>query len=387
MSLFKLTTLLVITWCWWLSSAITGCPNDAFKIVARYQEQFRLNSPDQAPYTRYWIAFGSKGQWVLNLVDSRIETDDVFLHYTCDRKYFAFLTQIKENNEPICCAAPHSIDGPMHQPQQPTRSHAFAVLPNEYYTALHTKHALQKVQTSSLEQRAVHHEANEASFVWMQKIKRLPSAQSALGVSDLSARVTASMLWPMKMTAEQYQQRTSIWSLGISFDTKEGADTKECIVNAQWLNCDTGITNEIVVFHLVCEEYSLIRFGFSSDGIFRIGGFLDCTRKASRSNYFQPTKTSLVDAHAQKIRFFPISKLYPEDQQVPSYSSIGLGWKLGAFCGSCPSLSFTMSVSEQEAQSNKERLQHALASTLSLSRIPVSVKYTRTWYKESAVTL
>eukprot|EP01083_Nonionella_stella_P286123 973808_1 len=393
MSLFKLSTLLVITWCWWLSLAMTGCPNEGFKMVARYKQGFKLNSGDASPYKRYWIAFGSKGQWVINLVDSKIENEHD-LHYACSEKYFAFSAIIKENNPPICCAAPHSIDQSIqhqprpvqHEPAQPTQSHAFAVLPNEYYTALHTKHALQKVQTSSLEQRAVHH-ANEASFVWMQKIKRLPSAQSALGVSDLSARVTASMLWPMKMTAEQYQQRTSIWSLGISFDTKEGADTKECIVNAQWLNCDTGITNEIVVFHLDCENYSLIRFGFSSDGIFRIGGFLDCTRKASRSNYFQPTKTSLVDAHAQKIRFFPISKLYPEDQQVPSYSSIGLGWKLGAFCGSCPSISFTMKVSEQEAQSNKERLQHALASTLTLSSLPVSVKYTRTWYKESAVTL
>eukprot|EP01083_Nonionella_stella_P118729 354526_1 len=391
MSLFKLSTLLVITWCWWLSLAMTGCPNEGFKMVARYKQEFKLNSGTHAPYKRYWIAFGSKGQWVINLVDSKIETEHD-LHYSCDEKYFVFFARIEENNLPICCAATHSIDQSIQNPPeqaqpeqaQPTQSHAFAVLPNEYYTALHTKHALQKVQTSSLEQRAVHH-ANEASFVWMQKIKRLPSAQSALGVSDLSARVTASMLWPMKMTAEFYRERNSIWSLQVPFATKEGPDTSECIVNAQWLQCDTAITNDIVVFHLVCDEYSLIRFGFSSNGIFKISGFLDCKANAARTSYWDVG--ARAPTPAQKIRFFPISKLYPEGQHVPSYSSIELGWKLGAFCGSCPSISFTMKVSEQEAQSNKERLQHALASTLTLSSLPVSVKYTRTWYKESAVTL
>eukprot|EP01083_Nonionella_stella_P318214 1162050_1 len=376
MSLFKLSTLLVITWCWWLSLAMTGCPNEGFKMVARYKQGFKLNSGDASPYKRYWIAFGSKGQWVINLVDSKIENEHD-LHYACNEKYFAFSAIIKENNPPICCAAPHSIDQSIqhqprpvqHEPAQPTQSHAFAVLPHEYYTALHSKTPLtQKVPPED-------QWPWPETFVWMQKIKRAPKKPFLP-----TGPVTASMLWPMKMTVEQYTDRTTIWNLQVPFATKEGPDTSECIVNAQWLQCDTAITNDIVVFHLVCDEYSLIRFGFSSNGIFKILGFLDCNNAAKRE-----ASTSRIAA--QKILFYPISKLYPESQHVPSYSSIELGWKLGAFCGSCPSISFTMKVSEQEAQSNKERLQHALASTLTLSSIPVSVKYTRTWYKESAVTL
>eukprot|EP01083_Nonionella_stella_P118727 354522_1 len=375
MSLFKLSTLLVITWCWWLSLAMTGCPNEGFKMVARYKQEFKLNSGTHAPYKRYWIAFGSKGQWVINLVDSKIETEHD-LHYSCDEKYFVFFARIEENNLPICCAATHSIDQSIQnppeqaqpEPVQPTQSHAFSVLPDAYYSAIQAK--------ASVTQKSVPPE-DPQTFVWMQKIKR-----PGVLVGTSTEPLTASMLWPMKMTAEFYRERNSIWSLQVPFATKEDDDTSECIVNDQWLQCDTGITNDIVVFHLVCDEYSLIRFGFSSNGIFKINGFLECN-KAAQSVYFEGTNKIA----AQKILFYPISKLYSAGQHVPSYSSIELGWKLGAFCGSCPSISFTMKVSEQEAQSNKERLQHALASTLTLSSLPVSVKYTRTWYKESAVTL
>eukprot|EP01083_Nonionella_stella_P286124 973811_1 len=384
MSLFKLSTLLVITWCWWLSLAMTGCPNEGFKMVARYKQEFKLNSGTHAPYKRYWIAFGSKGQWVINLVDSKIEHNERDLHYSCDKKFFAFLGRIERNNQPICCAAPHSIDqliqNPPEQaqpepvqpePVQPTQSHAFSVLPDAYYSAIQAK--------ASVTQKSVPPE-DPQTFVWMQKIKR-----PGVLVGTSTEPLTASMLWPMKMTAEFYRGRTTIWHFQVPFATKEDDDTEECIVNARWLQCDTGITNDIVVFHLDCENYSLIRFGFSSNGIFKISGFLDCKANAARTSYWDVG--ARAPTPAQKIRFFPISKLYPEGQHVPSYSSIELGWKLGAFCGSCPSISFTMKVSEQEAQSNKERLQHALASTLTLSSLPVSVKYTRTWYKESAVTL
>eukprot|EP01083_Nonionella_stella_P296940 1008586_1 len=118
MSLFKLSTLVVITWCWKVSLAMTGCPNEGFKMVARYMQGFKLNSGDAPSYKRYWIAFGSKGQWVINLVDSKIENNERDLHYSCDQKYFAFSGRIERNNQPICCAAPHSIDRLIQNPPE-----------------------------------------------------------------------------------------------------------------------------------------------------------------------------------------------------------------------------------------------------------------------------
>eukprot|EP01083_Nonionella_stella_P286125 973816_1 len=377
MSLFSLYNILFITWLFSLPLASNDCPNEAFKIVAKHDQPFKLNQKHIQRNIRYWVAFGSKGKWVINLVDSSVHGAGQ-LYFYCNKRYFPSFQKIDDDNPPLCCVALHSIDHvePRQPPPDPhapphplLQSHPFAILPDADYEALTAKHSTPGRISQS---------AAEGKFYWMQRVKMKGSNE-----------VTASMLWPIKIAHTEYGKLKSIFDLGVEFKTKD-AEADACFVSDLFQECDTGINNDIVVFQVECSKYSFIRFGFSSDGIFKIAEFLDCNDALISSSFWKRKSTQSVNA-ATEIKYYPISKLYPLTQEPPSYNSVELGWKLGAFCGSCPSTSFKLTISESEAQSNKKRLQHALGITATTSaalpHLSPTLKYTRTWYKEAAVTI
>eukprot|EP01083_Nonionella_stella_P170057 577939_1 len=399
MSLSTLGTLLVITWFFSLPLASDDCPNEGFKIVAKHKHPFQLNHS----HKRYWIAFGSKGKWVINLVDSGTVMNE--LYFFCDKRYFPSFQKIDKDNLPVCCASPHSIDEAI-QPQaqaqaQHAQSHPFAILPGSYYTSLNAHNSDFQPATFKTDNAP----QDTRKIYWMQRIKTKQSISTGsimpiLQLPKTTTDIVTSILLPMQMTPGVYMKMKSIGNSNVEFGVIPRDEAEQCLVTDLFQECDTRIKNDIVVFQVHCPEYSLIRFGFNSDGIFPIAEFLNCDDRLMSNAEHEPNIIKSVAKKmvpprgphaAREILYYPISKLYPATQYPPSYNSVQLGWKLGAFCGSCPSTSFKLTISQSEAQSNKERLQHALGITATTSaaipHLSPTVKYTRTWYKEAAVTI
>merc|ERR1719242_1445612 len=116
------------------------CPNREFHKVANWGQVFELN-PQQSKdhFDRYYVAFGTTGQWVISLVDvntmthvevsgalSHIALTDNLQTFKCKGKYWHSVDVIKPEvqDQYICCVREHSVD---------TAKSAFAVLPDSMY--------------------------------------------------------------------------------------------------------------------------------------------------------------------------------------------------------------------------------------------------------------
>eukprot|EP01083_Nonionella_stella_P031201 85411_1 len=404
MSLVLISLVLSLT----LSVAnINICPNDQFKLVARFREEFQL---DLDAHKRHWIAFGSEGKWTVTLVDAAIrvqpEAGEAVLEkkqkFKCKKEYWSSIDDVDprgkfqrlvgefkrvvaraavgaglkekiDRNDPvICCAAPHSIDELLDGKIQP-----FAVFPGDEpgQKFAHDDGGFDSWQSNVDKSPAIHPDS-ETNFFWYQsKVVTSPG----LPLRGSGSHVLECPFWtfiPMRITQEEYDSRRLLYASPLVVPHVEKEDAASCDKDSE--ECHTGITNDIVVFQVTCKEggsYEFMRFAFSNDGVFMIKSLLYCYHNAK----------------PEEIHYYPITRLYPPEG-FASYDQIGLGWKLGSFCAACPSTSFRMTISEKEAQMNKQRLQHAFAIGVSrplpgLGGLPATMQYTRAWFEEAATTI
>jgi len=87
--------------------------------------------------------------------------------------------------------------------------------------------------------------------------------------------------------------------------------------------------------------------------------------------------------HDSEVYYYPVTKLFTHSTP-PSYNSLRLGWKLGAFCASCPSIMMKMTITESQARKNRHRLQNAVTMHV---KATVEARYTRSWFHEAGETL
>eukprot|EP01083_Nonionella_stella_P031202 85414_1 len=414
------------------------CPNDQFRLVARYRELFKLDQQ----HKRYWIAFGTAGKWTITLVDTQDVTKDKnpkqafkckenswgsvdkvspagyllkfvgFVKETVSEgvDLAGFREKIDRNDPVVCCAAPHSIDEVKDGQIEP-----FAVLPGQEFATEEggTFDSYESMKTQGSRVSDYYKSGDGATaesrdeFTWVQvkhvrwqgrravgsKVKNkfwkwilMRSSNDDLGLSGQ---------WPW----DEYVYPSSLRIRSPSID-----NIGLCGASEGGKECHTGIMNDIVVFRVTCEYFEFLRFAFSSDGTFLLTPLFNC----------EPGSWTGNGLPRGEIYYFPITKLYVPEGTIPAYNEMGLGWKLGSFCASCPSTSFKMSISEKEAQMNKKRLQQSFAIGLSAAvqgplqagaaraltplakktakagpgaSLAANVQYTRTWFEEAATTI
>ena len=247
----------------------TECPNDQFKFVARWRQTFKLDPKHKL----YWLAFGQSGKWVIHLVDANVKIQDKNskdLHdhqqtFKCKENYLLSVTTINtETDGPICCAAPHAIDNE-------EKTNPFAVLPRCYFKAIqdYEEDGARK-ETRHLPNGERYGDDQIQYFYWMARLTTDAGTES----KNIFQKIKGNSMrfWTLgiyAMSKSKYKQWTMFRDTTIAFPLLKKNKASTCGFSSELENCDTGITNDIVVFQVDCDGYSFIRFAFSADGVFK----------------------------------------------------------------------------------------------------------------------